>query len=119
MLNFIDISVGESEDVTVDLPDTRMNDVTERVYTVTSPCYGGSVLCVQCVCMCGCVCSRVCVLRCVLAPVCGICMRAYTNNPEMDCTCTIVKANIYEISTDTHQLHYIPLHHFTIYNHNI
>ena len=61
----------------------------------------------------------VCVLTCVLAPVCDICMRAYTNNAEMDCTCTIVKANIYEISTDTHQLHYIPLHHFTIYNHNI
>ena len=25
-----------------------------------------------------------------------------------------VKANIYEISSDSHQLHYIPLHHFTI-----
>ena len=25
-----------------------------------------------------------------------------------------VKANIYEISSDTHQLHYIPLYHFTI-----
>ena len=26
----------------------------------------------------------------------------------------LVKANIYEISSDTHQLHDIPLHHFTI-----
>ena len=25
-----------------------------------------------------------------------------------------IKANIEEISSDTHQLYYIPLHHFTI-----
>ena len=25
-----------------------------------------------------------------------------------------IKAKIYEISSDTHQLHYIPLYHFTI-----
>ena len=32
-----------------------------------------------------------------------------------ECTNTIiVKAKIYEISSDTHQLHYIPKHHFII-----
>ena len=37
----------------------------------------------------------VCVLTCVLAPLCDLCMRAYTNNAEMDCTCTIVTAMKY------------------------
>ena len=29
-----------------------------------------------------------------------------------------IKGNILAISSDTHQLHYIPLHHFIQYNHN-
>ena len=39
---------------------------------------------------------------------------------SMDCrrgvlsSATRLKANIWEIFSDTHQLHYIPLHHFTI-----
>ena len=44
-------------------------------------------------------------------------MKAFIKGPHVigsNLAIFFVKANILAISNDTHQLHYIPLHHFTI-----